>query len=340
RYVAVEYGQAGYEPHPASEIFKNKYGDCKDKAILLVTMFKEAGLVAYPVLISTDKSVNLIPELPATLFNHCIAALELEDKTVFLDPTAQTCSFGDLPLSDQSRKVLGFAPGGYKILETPLFPPEHNSIRQELNIKVNKNEGITAEKKNYTRGFFDQAQRYWLLFTQPELIQDTLNSVAQEISIGAKVNKYKIDNLDDLNKPVVLAYDFSGDEFFTVSGSLRILPQLASVNTALVSKLKRRYPVDLGLLDVKEEYLEIDLPKGLIVKNMPDNLSEESPWSEVKVEYGYKNNKIFFRQETRTKKKIISQSDYAAFKAFLEKAARRAKQRVILEKADDEKAKN
>ena len=53
RYVGIEYGQAGYQPHYAGEIFKNKYGDCKDKAILFITMLKSAGFSAYPVLIGT-----------------------------------------------------------------------------------------------------------------------------------------------------------------------------------------------------------------------------------------------------------------------------------------------
>ncbi|MFH0855630.1 MAG: DUF3857 domain-containing protein [Candidatus Omnitrophota bacterium] len=338
RYVAVEYGQAGYQPHPAAEIFKNKYGDCKDQSILLVTMLKEAGFNAYPVLISTDESINLNPDLAATLFNHCIAALELNGKTIFLDPTAQTCSFGDLPAQDQSRKVLAFSPQGYKILDTPLYPPGHNLIRQELDIKINSNQGIIARKEIYARGYYDQAQRYWLLYTQPELIQDALNSMAQKVSIGARVDKYTIDNLDDLNKTVVLAYDFSGNEFFTVSGRLRILPQLASVNTSLASKPKRKYPLDLGFLDTKEEYLDIELPDGFAIKGMPDNLSEDSPWLKLEVEYRHKGNTISFRQKTETKKKIIPQNEYAHFKAFLEKLAQDLKQRVILEKEGGEDA--
>ena len=53
RYVAIEYGDSGYEPHHAKEVFVNRYGDCKDQAILLITMLKEAGIEAYPVLIGT-----------------------------------------------------------------------------------------------------------------------------------------------------------------------------------------------------------------------------------------------------------------------------------------------
>ncbi|MDD5292620.1 MAG: DUF3857 domain-containing protein, partial [Candidatus Omnitrophica bacterium] len=58
RYVAVEYGQAGYEPHDAKDIFKNKYGDCKDQAILLVAMLRSQGIQAYPVLIGTYDSLD------------------------------------------------------------------------------------------------------------------------------------------------------------------------------------------------------------------------------------------------------------------------------------------
>ncbi|RLC35974.1 MAG: hypothetical protein DRH33_07750 [Candidatus Nealsonbacteria bacterium] len=49
RYVGVEYGEAGFEPHYATEIFKNKYGDCKDQSMLLISMLRYAGISAYPV---------------------------------------------------------------------------------------------------------------------------------------------------------------------------------------------------------------------------------------------------------------------------------------------------
>jgi len=335
RYVAVEYGQAGYEPHSAADIFKNKYGDCKDQAILLVAMLREAGLEAYPLLIGTEKYYDLQPDFPAPLFNHCIAALKLNGKTIFLDPTAQTCSFGDLPAQDQERQVLVFNAQGYSIEKTPLYPAEHNFIRQELEIKVNNDESILVTKKNFTHGFFDQAQRYWLLYTQPELIQDVLDSAAQAVSIGAKVNKYNIENLNDLNKPVILSYSFHGNEYFTDAGRLRILPQLASVDTSLASKPVRKYPISLTLLSSKEEEAEIEIPRGFVVKNMPDNFSEDSPWLNLKVEYSFKNNQIFFRQKTQDKKKEVTQSEYADFKRFLEKAASSVKQRIVLERIEE-----
>lgn len=334
RYVAVEYGQAGFEPHNASDIFRNKYGDCKDQAILLVTMLREAGLKAYPVLIGTKKSYNLSPDFPTSTFNHCIAVLVSEDKEIFLDPTAETASFGDLPIGDQNRRVLVIKDDGYKIEETPLYPASHNLLVQGIKIKLNNDESIFSQKNNFTYGYYDQGQRYWLLYTQPELIQDALTSVAQGISIGAKLDKYRIENLNDLNKPVVLMYSFSGPEYLTSAGSLRIMPQLAFVDTSMVSKPKRKYPLDLEFLDTKESSLEMDIPKGFIIKSLPDSVSAENSWFTFKVEYSYKDSKIVFKQRLEKKKEEIMLDEYRQFKHSVESLARSVKQRIVFEKKE------
>ncbi|MCX5709442.1 MAG: DUF3857 domain-containing protein [Candidatus Omnitrophica bacterium] len=332
RYVAVEYGDAGYEPHAASDIFKNKYGDCKDQAVLLVTMLREAGLFAWPVLIPTKEDYNLSEDFPTVQFNHCIAAVSLDSRIVFMDPTASTCSFDDLPADDQERTVLVFQDEGYKMMETPLYPPRHNLIRQVLELKMNDDGTISAHKDIYSSGMYDQAQRYWLTYTQPELIAQTIKEKVQEFSIGGRLIKYNIENLDDLNKPVVLSYDFIGPEYATIAGNLNILPQLASVDTSLVATDKRIYDIDLNILESKDTDLYIDLPPGLKVKYLPPSFSEESPWIKFSLDYGYHGNRIEFKQRSETKKHTILKSEYAEFKRFFERIAKGAKQRIVLEK--------
>jgi hypothetical protein len=332
RYVAVEYGEAGYEPHYAGDIFKNKYGDCKDQAILLVTMLKEAGISAWPVLIGTKETYNLNADFPAVFFNHCITALSLQDKIIFLDPTAETCAFSDLPAGDQDRKVLLFKEDGYQILNTPLYPAEHNLLKNYLKIKMKRDESIAAEKSIFTYGVYDQAQRFWLLYTQPELIEEALKGAIQGISIGAKLESYTIKNLKDLNTPMVLSYTFNGPEYFTAAGNLRILPQLTGVDTSLVAKDKRKYPIESSTLDMKETILEIELPSNFVIKYMPDSVSEENAWFKFIAEYKRKGNRIYFRQNTEFKGKNIFESQYPDFKACLEELAKKTKQRIVLEK--------
>ncbi|MFA5156532.1 MAG: DUF3857 domain-containing protein [Candidatus Omnitrophota bacterium] len=332
RYVAVEYGQAGYEPHKAEDIFRNKYGDCKDQAILLVTMLKEIGVEAYPVLIPTREAYNLDPDFPSMMFNHCIAAVVLEDKVVFLDPTAETCSFGDLPADDQNRQVLIFKDGKYEIAATPLYPAGHNSAKQVIEIKIHSEENIAAEKTVFTHGMYDQAQRYWLLYTPPQLVEEVLKQKIQEISIGSQLENYNIDNLNDLNKPVVLKYAFKGKEYLTVAGKLMILPQLTGIDSGIVAKDSRRFPIDFNVLESKETDFSIALPDGFKVKYMPESVSEDSPWLKFSAAYRQDGKNIYFLQRMEMKNTLVTETEYPAFKNFIERLAKKIKQRIVLER--------
>jgi tetratricopeptide (TPR) repeat protein len=332
RYVAVEYGQAGYEPHQAADIFQNKYGDCKDQAILLVTMLREAGLAAWPVLIGTKDGYNLDPDFPAMLFNHAIAVVSLNDRLFFLDPTAETCSFGDLPSGDQDRTVMVIRPDGYSIERTPLFTAAHNRVRQETDITLSADESIKAHKRIQSFGVYDQFQRYWLLYTVPELVKDHLAAKAQEASIGAQLQTYAADNVNDLNKPVALRYSFSGPEYLTAAGALRIMPQLANVDTGLVSKEKRRYPIEFDFLDMRQALVTFHLPAGFVIQHKPADITQDSPWLSFTASYRQQGRQLVFSQEVITKKPVVPVEEYPQFKAFMEGLAKMVKQRVVLEK--------
>ncbi|MDP2941727.1 MAG: transglutaminase domain-containing protein, partial [Candidatus Omnitrophota bacterium] len=330
RYVAVEYGQAGFEPHPAADIFRNKYGDCKDKAILLVTMLREAGIKSWPVLIPTKGAYSLQEDLPSLPFNHAIAALSLAGRIIFLDPTAETCSFDDLPSDDQARKALLVRDDGYSILETPLYPSGHNLLRQNLRIKANSDGSIAARKENYTYGFYDQIQRYWLTYTQPELIREELKEKIQQTSIGARLENYRADNLSDLNQPVVLSYDFSGPEYFTSAGNLWIMPQLGYLDFGLAAKDARKYDLDFKILDTRENNFEIILPRDCRVEYLPENFSQDSPWVKMEISYASRENKIFFSEKAVLKKTRVLQEEYPEFKQFFQQLAKKIKQRIVL----------
>jgi len=335
RYVAVEYGQAGYEPHLASDIFKNKYGDCKDQAILLVTMLKEAGLESFPVLISTKDYYNLNEDFPAPLFNHCIAAVALGGQVVFLDPTAETCPLGDLAAADQKRRVLVFKEDGYAIMETPLFGHGHNWVKHDFMVRLRPDETLTAEKKVLTSGVYQQAQRHWLLYTPPILIREQLQEKVQGFSIGAKLKKYDIKNLNDLDRMLELAYWFEGPEYFTTAGDLRIMPQLTSLDNALVSKEERRYPIDFRILDSIETKFVFNIPGTFTVHYMPGNVSEDSQWLGYSCEYVKEGDSLTFTQRLTLKKETVSAQEYPQFKQFFEKLAKQIKQRIVLERTKE-----
>ena len=331
RYVAVEYGQAGYEPHQAKDIYKNKYGDCKDQAILLIAMLKSIGINAYPVLIGTYEHIDLNKDFPTLVFNHCIAVADFEDELIFMDPTGQTVPFGDLPSMDQDRLVFLILDSEYKIVSTPSFDSQKNFSQITMHIKINKDESIIVKRKADTRGIFGQSQRYWLQFTKPKLIEEILKGTANAIAPGARLINYKVENVDDLDKDIILEYEFQSPEFLTKAGSSRLLSKLGSINIDAVVKEERNYPIEYPILFETRIITDIEIPDSLVIKYLPLNLKFNSEWFEFENTYTKKNKTISFSEKYKLKKRLILQDDYKEYKELLEDIARKINQRIILE---------
>jgi len=332
RYVGVEYGQAGYQPHPAPEIFKNKYGDCKDKAILFIAMLKSAGIEGYPVLIGTRGTPATAKDFPALNFNHCIAAVELNQKTVFLDITAEVCSFGDLPADDQERTVLLFKKDGYELIDTPLLLPRENLIRYRTEMILGQDETVSAKRTVSGLGQFDQAQRFWTRYTPPNLIEESLKAKVQSLVTSGDLISYKYENADNLDLPIKLTYEFKGKNFLSRAGKARILPQFTKIDTSSSAKASRGYPLELGQPSVNEAVFSIRLPLNFKIKYLPESRILKSPWIDYEVEYKFKGDTLTVSQKQGLKKRQASVQEYPEFKKFLEDAAILLDEHIILEK--------
>ena len=79
RYVEIQLGIGGWQPHAAPDVFSHRYGDCKDKATLMRTMLREIGVDSYHVVINAQRGV-VTRDTPAhNGFNHVILAIKLPD---------------------------------------------------------------------------------------------------------------------------------------------------------------------------------------------------------------------------------------------------------------------
>ena len=86
RYVSISLGIGRYQPHSASDVLQNGYGDCKDKHTLFAALLKAEGIQSYPVLI--DSSRQLDPDVPSPAqFDHVITAAKLGTGLTWLDTT-------------------------------------------------------------------------------------------------------------------------------------------------------------------------------------------------------------------------------------------------------------
>ena len=63
RYVSLSLGLGRYQPHAADDVFRNQYGDCKDKSTLLESLLDAVGIHAAPVLINSYRKID--PDVPS-----------------------------------------------------------------------------------------------------------------------------------------------------------------------------------------------------------------------------------------------------------------------------------
>ena len=89
RYMGIESGIGSIKPFAPEKVVNQRFGDCKDKSLLLVSLLKQIGVKeAYPVLVSTVYQDKLKDFYSAGhIFNHCITMFKIDTVEYWIDPT-------------------------------------------------------------------------------------------------------------------------------------------------------------------------------------------------------------------------------------------------------------
>jgi hypothetical protein len=96
RYFGMELGQNSHKPHHPNETFARRYGDCKDKALMISSLLAEKGIKAWSALVSTTLGKAIEQRIPSPgIFDHVITTLELDGETYWVDGT-RTHQYGSL----------------------------------------------------------------------------------------------------------------------------------------------------------------------------------------------------------------------------------------------------
>ena len=133
RYTGVEFGESSLVPQFPAETLKRKYGDCKDKATLLVTLLRSVNITANLALLSTGPGQDINTELPGMgMFDHAIVYLPATgtEPEMWIDATAQYSRVGDLPEMDYGRWALVIDENTTSLRRIPELTAEQNFHRE------------------------------------------------------------------------------------------------------------------------------------------------------------------------------------------------------------------
>lgn len=147
RYVAVEVGIGGYQPSPSEKVLERKWGDCKDKSLLLADLLRHHGIDAHLALIRLDEDSRIDTEFPSpNQFNHAIVAVPTEGIRVtdddpvaggylFIDPTQTRGSARWLHPGVQDQDALVVTDDASDLVRTPLRS-QHEGRQLVIDLEV------------------------------------------------------------------------------------------------------------------------------------------------------------------------------------------------------------
>lgn len=333
RYVGLEYGKGARNPRQASQVYENKYGDCKDKSILLITMLAEVGIEAYPVLISTLYSGRAWEEIPrVNAFNHVITLCVIDDEWIWMDPTVDTSAFGEIPGGIQNREALVIFDEGYSLMRVPVVAPEKNMDLEIMTIQIDEDSTaavsstITSTGINaiYSRNFFKGLDAIYR--------KQHIESIITKRATGAKLIDFTLSDLDDLNEPYKLEFSYTAPDYIEWAGNIGFIqPSFLSPNMSGITQEERIYPVFLDNTSVGESITYITIPENIQILYMPPPVNLEIPQALFISEFALEQHTITYYLRYEIKALYSPPEDYAAYKAFQEQVNRELKRKIIVE---------
>ncbi|MEW5802710.1 MAG: DUF3857 domain-containing protein [bacterium] len=334
RYVGLEYGKGGWRPHQAHEVFRNKYGDCKDQTMLLVTMLREAGISAYPVWLGTlyggRRAQEAVPQLSA--FDHVITLSIIDGQWIWMDPTAESSSFGDIPAGDQDREALVIFDDRCQFTKIPVVPPEKNLDKEIVDIRIAEDSFATVFSTTTSTGINAIGSRAYLKSLDPIYRKQYLDAMVAARAPGGELVDFRFNDPDDQNQPYQLDITYTAPDFIEWADGIGFMKAsvLGANQSAIIDD--RKYPVFLGNTSLGENIVHITLPQNISVRYLPPPVTLEIPQILYTSEYTLKDRTITYHLRYETRDIYIPLEDYEKYKAFQEKVSKELKRKIIVEK--------
>ena len=319
RYVSLSLGQGRYQPHAASDVFANEYGDCKDKHTLLSSMLIAAGLRGYPALMNSRRKIDAEVPSPGQ-FDHVITAVPLSNETLWMDTTAEVAPFRLLSPQLRDKKAL-VVPGNTPAqLETTPAEPPFVSIEQiEISGVVNEFGKLTGHTHIKLRG--DSEMLFRLLFRKTpksewKRIGYYLSAVASVR--GDEITEIKPSDPAALENPFEVEYDFADDNFLDWSSKKeKVKLPLPTVSVPVVDadKPEDSKPIQLGPPADIVYQLKLTLPTKYQTR-IPVPLKVTRDYAEYSSSYKLDGNTVIAERRYRLRQHDLPAARTQDFIAF------------------------
>ncbi|HEY6348680.1 MAG TPA: DUF3857 domain-containing protein [Candidatus Angelobacter sp.] len=292
RYTGVEFGESSLIPQFPSETLKRKYGDCKDKATLLVAMLRATGIPATLALLSAGPGADVNPEVPGMGdFDHAIVYVPATASSpeLWIDATAQYSRVGNLPDMDYGRWALIADEKTTALTKIPELTSEKNRHveTREFTLAdfgpakiVERNEQTGPTEDDY-RDYYDG---------DPKKVRGNSEKYIRDAYLADSLASMDKTDPTDLEKPFVVTFAAKGKRGFTEMDNAQVYIPYASIFDDLPKyfrtkeeeraedsseTLSKSRTIDWVITPYTTEWhYQITAPAGFKVRALPANKEE------------------------------------------------------------------
>jgi transglutaminase-like putative cysteine protease len=330
RYVGVYVGPGGVVPHAAATVLQNRYGDCKDHAVLLEALLASVGIDSTGALINSGNAYRL-PRTPTLgIFNHMINYVPGLD--LYLDSTAESISAGYLPSSDLGKPVLLLKTGA--LAATPYRQAERNRTVTWFDVladgrsrfKVSKTtSGAIAEP-------YRQAVRDTRQADREQFVQRMLQGLGQK---GSGVFDPGV--LDASGDDYSMSFSGTSDNFINLPGptglgtSYSFWGGLGEMVFALAQEKDRNQDFVCPAIDAEDE-LGFSFPKSLRIVAVPKSMVLDDGHFAYQAAYTRKGNTVLVKRRLRFRHDglVCPAAEYKSMVHALERMVRDLRSQVVV----------
>jgi hypothetical protein len=300
RYVAIELGIGGIQPHAAGEVFQHRYGDCKDKATLMGSMLKEIGIDSYYVIINSERgSVDATTPAQVGAFDHAIIAIKLPaglnsaalvatvehpklGRLLFFDPTDELIPFGQLSGALQENYGLLVGPEAGELYQLPKLSTNTNGVTRTASMKLDDRGNLVGDftERRLGDAAAQERARMKVVAKDTDRVKVIEGLLSQSLA-NFSITKASMTSLQDTSQPFGLSYSVVVQRYAKTAGDLLLVrPRLIGIRGSglLETKEPRQLPVVFEGPRKDTDHFEIALPAGYAVDDLPPP---------VDVDYGF-----------------------------------------------------
>ncbi len=341
RYVSLSLGIGGFQPRLPAAVLQARYGDCKDKATLFITLAQRMGLKAYPVLLASSGGIERdVPSAHA--FDHMIAAVERPAGYLFLDLTSELTPLGSLPPAEQGEFGLVVHPDGRG--EEVTFPTDSTTANRDVSTLTGdlSPDGVFSGRYVHVATGDQQysLRRTFAAAMGPDERERLTRTVANLVFPGASGDSLELFDGRDLGAQPRVAFVVRGAQVTSKSGTSDILTvplhNYGAVK-ALAAELEglgpRKYPIDVAAVagpHVEEAQLTLTLPPGWRAA-LPPNVTARSAFGSYTAEYAQDGQALRIARRLVGRKGIESPDRIGELIAWLKDMGKDDVRYIVLE---------